>query len=47
MRYKKKCMIILRFFTNILFYYFRDELALLHMVISWDCPKRVGGRASL
>ena len=39
-------MIILSFFTNILFYYFPDELALFHTMISWACPRRVGGRAS-
>ena len=34
-------MIILNFFTNILFYYFTDELALFHTMMSWACPRRV------
>ena len=39
-------MIILSLFTNILFYYFPDELAIFHTMMSWACSRRVGGRAS-
>ena len=39
-------MIILSLFTNILFYYFPDELALFHTMMSWACPRRLGGSAS-
>ena len=39
----KKCMIILIFFINLLFYYFTEDLALFQMM-SWACSRRVGVR---
>ena len=42
-------MIILSFFTILLillFYYFAAYLALFHTLMSWVCPRLVGGRAS-
>ena len=37
-------MIVLNFFTNIVFYYFPDELALFHTMMSWACSRRIEGK---